>query len=232
MNDLIDALLAYPWIALDPPPTPAERSLLERRVPVPLPADVDALLAVARGFSSPSLGRIDVAGASHDFEFLDVFPHGVPVAACDGNFWVVDVRDDGSWGQVFFVCHDPAVVVVQCLSLRDFLLRLLDGDALGDEALALAMAVWDRDPVSFSGTDALASGDVELAAFAGSLDESFDIVDLRAAGVGDGFAWGRAGPTTSCRRHASNMLFGVERPRARTGWLSRLRGRFRLRDSA
>ena len=72
--------------------------------------------------------------------------------------------------------------------------------------------------------EAAASADPVLRAFAETLDDRFEIVDLRTAAVGMGFAWGRYGPRTELRRHGLERVFAVGRPERR-GFLDRLRGR-------
>jgi len=42
----------------------------------------------------------------------------------------------------------------------------------------------------------VASENLELKNFAKQLDETWELIDLRSCAVGDGFSWGRYGPTT------------------------------------
>jgi hypothetical protein len=148
--------------------------------------------------------EIDFTGDSFSVELDELFRSGLPIAHDgSGNFWVLD-RAPAEAGPVFFLCHDPPVVLYQSADLETCLSEpSLDRDAL--------LTVWRTNPGTLDHAAALA-GDDELRAFAEALDDRFVFVDLRAPGSGDGFAWGRYGPRTELRRHGSARLFACAEP--------------------
>jgi cell wall assembly regulator SMI1 len=76
-----------------------------------IPNDIRELLKFASGFEFSGLEEITFNGIGQ-FGFEEIFPNSVQLAGDGfGNFWILDIDQSGNWGQVFFVCHDPAVVV-------------------------------------------------------------------------------------------------------------------------
>lgn len=41
-----------------------------------------------------------------------------------GNFWIVEISSSGEWGEVYFICHDPPLIVKQANSFYEFLNQL------------------------------------------------------------------------------------------------------------
>lgn len=100
----------------------------EAGLPGSLPTDVRELLSYASGFRFDRLKTdVDFLG-SELFAFEEALPHGVPLLGDGfGNCWVLDVHpSDGRWGQVFYVCHDPLMVLVQAPSLAALLTQIFD----------------------------------------------------------------------------------------------------------
>jgi hypothetical protein len=150
--------------------------------------------------------EIDLTGESFSVELEELFPSGLPIAHDgSGNFWVRDVTP------VFFLCHDPPVVLFQSVDVETFVHDAAEGSPLDRDAL---FAVWRTNPGTVDHAAAL-TGDAELHAFAAELDERFLFVDLRAPVRGDGFSWGRYGPRTDVRRHGSARLFAYAQPEPR-----------------
>jgi len=84
--------------------------------------------------------------------------------------------------------------------------------------------VWRRNPGVIDHATASSSLDPSLRAFAATLREEFQIVDLRRVDPGMGFSWGRYGPRTEVRRYGYERIFAYARP-PRTGLLAKLFGR-------
>lgn len=79
------------------------------------------ILQVTRGWDGygPDNVYFDAIG---QFGFEDVIPHSIEVGGDGaGNFWVIDIDDQGNLGKVFFACHDPAVLVIQSQGINEFL---------------------------------------------------------------------------------------------------------------
>jgi cell wall assembly regulator SMI1 len=135
-----------------PPVEPRALAELSTRLGTDLPPDVRDLLEFASGLVSDGLGHIDFTGG-YLFAYEDVFPISMPILPDNtGNFWVVDVSPGtGSWGPVFFACHDPLMFLVQADSLSEFLKQILDAHLRkGRDALK---EVRTLTKMSFTGSD-------------------------------------------------------------------------------
>lgn len=92
----------------------------------PIPVEVRELLAFASGFS---IGSTEVQFTEHHMQGFDAFfPDWMELCGdgC-GNFWVAEIQDEtNEWNPVWFVCHDPPVVLRVADNLSDFLEQVLD----------------------------------------------------------------------------------------------------------
>ncbi len=199
---------------------------LEERLNATLPSEVRELLAFTSGFYSRPIGNVNFS-AKEMFEFPDILPLGLPLAADEcGNNWVVDIkRSTGEWGAVFFLSHDPPVVVIQAPDLVRFISQIFDyGDSEPNGRLnyvreMAASKIWREDPYLLDIGASRVSADPNLAEFSRQLSDAFRIADLRSLEVGSGFAWGRNGPNSKIRRYGSELLFGVETKKSLLGTL-------------
>ena len=115
--------------------TDAELRDFQHTLPGPLPSDVADLLRFTTGFDVPRGEPVDFTGRSHQFKLEELIPYPVAVAKTDtGNFWVVDVSRDGTWGCVLFACHDPFAVCVAFNSLSEFIELAAHPDRLRQKA--------------------------------------------------------------------------------------------------
>ena len=86
-----------------------------------LPDEIEELLRFCKGFEFYGLEeiRFDTFG---QFGFEEMFPYSVPLAGDGfGNFWIMDIDSKGNWNSVYYVCHDPAVVVKHSENLAEFI---------------------------------------------------------------------------------------------------------------
>jgi hypothetical protein len=205
-------------VTIDSPATPDAIADLESRCGA-LSGHVRELVQYAAGFSVDELA-VRFLG-EHPFEFEGVFRCGIPIATDGaGNFWVVDVGADGSWRSVFFVAHDPPVVLVQARDLGAFIDQVFERpgrELTRDEAV---VRIWKDNPHAMARAEAVMSSDPAVRAFAQQLGDGFVVVDLRAGREGTGFPWGSAGPKTEVRRAGDDLLFAVEQKKR--GALARL----------
>src|SRR6267378_3758005 len=104
-----------------------EIAQFQKGKPGRLPDHIRALLSYSAGFLLPSVGNVHFTGTG-GFEFSNAFPGSLALLADgSGNFWVVDINpSNGEWGTIFFVSHDPPVLVVQAPELGEFLLQILE----------------------------------------------------------------------------------------------------------
>src|SRR5262245_51123146 len=97
---------------------------LQERIGRPLPGEVRDLMGVSAGVTIDTeelcwIGEIlgQVVPEEYAFSF-PVMEDG------RGNSWNVEIDPDtGAWGPVFFVCHDPPVVVKQADSFAEFMIQ-------------------------------------------------------------------------------------------------------------
>lgn len=214
-------------LELLPPLSKGAIDELVARIPCPLPQPIRELLEHTRGFANGPLESLKFAGL-WTFELPEVFPCPIDIAHDGfGNYWVVDLTPASTrWGPIYFVCHDPPVVVLQSPNLSHFLLEALK---LGgpDRSRSLlntvhevhSLRVWRENPELMDLDECSASGDPVLKSFAEELPEGSEVRDLRDAGVGEGFSWGRHGPRTQVRRAGDDPVFACE-PRS---WLQRFK---------
>lgn len=208
-----------------PPLAAAEVVKVQAGYPVPLPSELVRLTAVTSGVDD--LLDLDLSGARHDVEASELMPAGHPVAADGaGNFWLLDLTPDTvDTAPVFYLGHDPAVLVYVAPDLATFLEQAVDGQL---PAYA-AGHVWSSRPRAMSYEQAM-TADAALREFAGSLGGGWTFVDLRQREVGDGVAWGRYGPRTRLARHGWERIWGYapyEKPPSRwrrAGFVSMRRG--------
>lgn len=206
-------------VELEPPATDAEIHKLESRLPSPIPSDIRAALAVSTGFANSPLESFSLIGLE-GFGLEDVFPFAYSIAHDGyGNYWVVDLHADSkAWAPVFYACHDPPVIVYQSATIEAFARDTIEMwqpgrrspvDVVHEDA---SMHIWRQNPDLIKQPDAARSPDPELRAFAATVAPDFEISDLRRAKMGDGFSWGRYGPTTRIERHATAPMWAIARP--------------------
>jgi len=195
-----------------------ELAKLEAVIPCPLPADARELLRLTRGLEGCPLESVDFSGLMEPI-FEELFPCGLPIAHDGyGNYWIVDLTSKSRhWGPVLFVCHDPPVLVYQCDDMATFVADVLTMveppwggpiDAVHDQ---YAERIWRENPGAMTRGEALSVSDGEVRAFAEGLTPDHFVVDLRVAGTGDGFSWGRFGPRTGVVRAGDERLFAYQR---------------------
>lgn len=184
--------------------------------------EVRRLLARTRGVEG-LLAEIDFAGLIDGQALDELFPRVATIAADGlGNAWVVDLlRENGGWGPIWFLSHDPPVALHQCGGLATFLDELVllhtppHASLIADVPEDRLFRVGREHPGAIDAEEALGGGDDELASFARSLGPGWTIVDARDATPGLGIAWGRFGPRTELRRHGASQLFACRPPEPR-----------------
>ena len=197
-----------------------------------IPNDIRELLKFASGFEFSGLEEITFNGIGQ-FGFEEIFPNSVQLAGDGfGNFWILDIDQNGNWGNVFFVCHDPAVVVKHSENLSEFIQHVDDFGKNGKTSNLdiihekSVMEIWQDDYNFIELDNARQSNDTTLKEFALSLRDNFVIADLRNKPNKSGFAWGKFGPKIeNAVRHKSELLWAIEKPVKKGGFLSKLFGR-------
>jgi cell wall assembly regulator SMI1 len=201
-----------------------ELERFEARFPRPLPQEIRALLQFTRGFQFRPVDIVSFTG-EHSYAHKEIFPLGVSVCGDGfGNFWVVEVSPrTGEWGEVFFDCHDPPVVVYQAASLTEFLEEVFKLGELERESCVdyvheeVCFKIWEENPGVITVKEASQLPDRLLNEFSEQFQDRDYIVDLRNGKIGLGLSWGRYGPNTRVVRHEVELVFGVKVPEKK-GW--------------
>ena len=192
---------------------------LESRLPCPLSPEVRELLQFAGGLDvGGGLGEINFEGLSEGFGREEIFPHPLPLCADGfGNYWIVDLTSEsGSWGPIFYACHDAPVIVYQSESLLHFVEEAIRfgnepwESEIDDVHEKLSNRIWRENPGAMDHAQCSVSDDVDIRAFAKSLDSTWQFVDLRTPRLGDGFSWGRYGPKTLNKRFGEKRIFAYQ----------------------
>jgi hypothetical protein len=197
-----------------------ELASLCSNIPCPLPPDIRQLLQFARGFDGTWLEEVHFADPGGASEVLgEIFPHAISLAGDGaGNFWIVDLtKDSNSWGPIFFACHDAPVIVYQADNLLQFVQEVVRGgnrpwkSEVDDVSEHFTNLIWSDNPGVLSHSHCIHSADKDLKAFAESMDETWQVIDLRNPVMGDGFSWGRFGPGTAVKRCGDKRIFAYQK---------------------
>lgn len=189
-----------------------------------LPADIAELLSFARGFEFEPLEevRFDSYG---QFGFEEIFPKSILLAGDGfGNFWILDIDSNGNWNEVYYVCHDPAVIVKHSENLTDFIehvdefgLKLSDShlDQIHEETV---FNIWEENSgiIEQNEKEYQFSEDINK-----QLPDAYVIADLTGKSVNAGFSWGKYGANSKIIRVGDQPIWIIEK-KVKRGFLSRL----------
>jgi len=209
-----------------------ELAALVTQMPIAtLPPEVTELLCYSKGLLFGWLEEIRFDAFS-DFGRRGLFPACIELAHDGtGNYWVLDINKAGEWGAVFYVCHDPAVIIRQANNLLDFLGQVQEygrfkSTSWFDEVYErLSFKIW-KERKTHTGlveaTTAVASSDDVLSVFAAQQLPEFLFGDLRAKSVTQGFAYDRFLQGEQIRKHELEPLWALVP--LRKSWISKLFG--------
>ena len=199
--------------------TEQEIEVLAKKLPTgKLPNEITELLKFASGFEFYGLEEINFDGAEQ-FGFEEFFPNSIQLAGDGfGNFWILDVDKNGIWGNVFYVCHHPAVVVKHSDNLTQFIEHINDFGKNGNKSNLniihekVVMEIWSKENGFLEIENARQSNDETLKNFALFLPDNFVVADLRNKPNQSGFAWGKFGPKIDkVKRHETELIWGIEK---------------------
>lgn len=218
-------------VQLKPSLTDDEIDTLARALPLEkIPNEVKDLLKFSSGFAFHGLEEVTFDGVGQ-FGFEEMFPTSAQLAGDGfGNFWIVDIQRSGDWGHVFYVCHDPAVVVKHSEDLASFINDVDEFGKKGRESHLdfihekVVMDIWGTNHGFIDRADAMNEGDQQLRTFASTLPENFVVADLRNKPISSGFAWGKFSPNGKIIRHETELIWGLEKNQKK-GLISRLFGK-------
>jgi len=196
-----------------------------------VPTEIRELLKFSSGFEFYGLDEVTFDGVGQ-FGFEKLFPNSVQLAGDGyGNFWILDIDNKGNWGSVFYVCHDPAVIVKHSENLTQFIEHISDFGKNGNKSNLdiihekVVMDIWNKNNGFIELEKARQSTETILKNFALSLPDNFVIADLRNKPIQSGFAWGKYGSNIdNAKRHENELIWGLEK-RSKKGLLSKFFGR-------
>ncbi|MCU0435402.1 MAG: SMI1/KNR4 family protein [Bacteroidia bacterium] len=196
-----------------------------------IPDEIKELLEFTRGFEFSGLDEVTFDGIG-EFGFEELFPNSVQLAGDGyGNFWIIDIDKKGNWGNVYYVCHDPAVVVKHSENLTQFIEHIDEFGKYGDQSNLnmihekVITNIWNNDNGFIDVETARKSDDSTLKEFSQTLPDNFFVADLRNKPIQSGFAWGKFGTTEGLIiRHETELIWGIEKP-LKKGFLSKIFGR-------
>lgn len=185
-----------------------------------IPIEIRELLKFTSGFEFFSPEEVTFDGIGQ-FGFENIFPNSVQLAGDGfGNFWILDVDDKGNWANVFYVCHDPAVVVKHSENLAEFIKHIHEFGKEGSQSNLdiihekTVMEIWSKDNGFIELDQTRDSNDTILKNFALKLPDNFVIADLRNKPNKTGFAWGKFGPNIdNAVRHETNFSWVLKKQR-------------------
>jgi len=240
LNEQIKSLLNETYVSEDgdeykidllPGLTDEEIDNLARGLPTgQIPGDIRELLRFTKGFEFYGIDEVTFDGVGL-FGFESIFPWSVQLAQDGfGNFWILDVDTKGNWGNVFYVCHDPAVVVKHSDNLAHFIHHIHEyGKDMENSNLNIiheetVFDIWKNNSGLTELAEARNSDDSVLKNFAVALADNFVIADLRNKPIKSGFAWGRFGAgIDNAIRCGDELIWGFEKP-VKKGFFSKLFG--------
>jgi hypothetical protein len=165
-----------------------------------------------------------------EFGFTELIPHSITLGHDGfGNCWVLEVKDNGDLGKIYYACHDPAVLVIYCDTLNEFFKSLEEfyknpsDNYLNDVHEKVVMDIWSNYPNTVDIAD-FRKGNNDLSLFLNEFtDDNWVVADLRQKTKKDGFAWGRLGPNQFTRRHPKELVWVIQKKKK--GLLSTLFGK-------
>jgi hypothetical protein len=193
-----------------------------------IPDDIRELLKFTKGFEFYGIDEITFDGVGQ-FGFENIFPYSVQLGHDGlGNFWVLDVDAKGHWGAVFYVCHDPAVVVKHSDNLSQFIQHIdeygkdKENSNLNIIHEVTVFDIWKNNNGFREVNEARNSNDTALKNFALTLADNFVVADLRGKQNKSGFAWGKFGPELDkAVRCKDGLIWGIEKS-VKKGFFSKL----------
>ena len=191
-----------------------------------IPNEIEELLRFSKGFEFYRLEEIRFDTFGH-FGFEEMFPNSIQLAGDGfGNFWILDVDSEGGWNSIYYICHDPAVIVKHSENLSEFIKHVDEFGQKGNQSNLdiihekTVMEIWDEK----IGIMEKNEKDYDFEIGKVELPEMFLVADLTDKPIKTGFPWGKSGPSTKIIRPTDDPIWIVEKS-VKQGFLSRLFGR-------
>lgn len=190
-----------------------------------LPDEMVELLRFSAGFEDDFFEEFSFCNA-YGFGLEHFFPNVIELAGDGlGNFWLLDIDYQGNWGPVYYVCHDPAIIMKQAEDLADFISQI--HAFMKEEKHSLFHQLYERSSYNIwklpkggfmSKEEANTSGDPILKDFAAQVPAGYLIADLRKKPVGTGFAWGKYYSVMDREIRCGDLPLWAIQPKKRGFW--------------
>lgn len=196
-----------------------------------IPEDLAEVLSLTRGWEGYGIETVSF-DAIGEFGFTQLLPASVSLANDGlGNFWLLDLDQNGKPGKVWFACHDPAVLVIHSQSLNEFLQHVLayhqapSQGHLHEIQNDLVYAIW-KDQSRMVALEAFLQANPDFQSHYESYEQDkWMVADLRVGTNKQGFAWGKYGMNQSIHRHPTELIWLIDRHQPeKKGFFSRLFG--------
>jgi len=167
-----------------------------------LPNEIEELLSFSRGFEFYGLEEIRFDAYGH-FGFEEIFPNSIQLAGDGfGNFWILDIDSKGNWNSVYYVCHDPAVIVKHSENLVEFIKHV---DEFGQKGNQSTLDIIHEKTVMETWSEKVGimqknKKDYDFENGQVVLPEMFLVADLTNKPIKSGFIWGKSGSITKIIR--------------------------------
>ncbi|MFA0964121.1 SMI1/KNR4 family protein [Roseivirga sp. BDSF3-8] len=189
-----------------------------------LPPEIEELLTFSKGFIFNELDEIRFDAFGY-FGFEEVFPYSIQLAGDGfGNFWILDIDSEGNWKEVYYVGHDPAVIVKHSENLSQFIAHIDEFGIAGENSHLATIhdqavyQIWNEE----SGMMEDDTGSY-LFETPKELPESYWIANLKDKPIGTGFAWGKFGHGAEIVRPGDDPIWVIEKKK-RQGFFYKLFG--------
>ncbi|WP_299215262.1 SMI1/KNR4 family protein [uncultured Aquimarina sp.] len=198
-----------------------------------LPSEIEELLKFCIGFDFYGLESVRFDTYGH-FGFEEMFPNSIPLTGDEfGNFWILDIDQKGNWNSVYYVCHDPAVIVKHSEDLCEFIEQIEEFIKLGNESFLdiirkqTVIEIWNEK----LGIMEKNEKEYDFKNHKINFPEMFLIADLTDEPIKTGFPWGKSGPNAKIIRPTDKPIWIVEK-QVKQSFLSRLFGGKNKKTSA
>ncbi|MEL7122527.1 MAG: SMI1/KNR4 family protein [Bacteroidota bacterium] len=194
---------------------------LKKQIPQEnMPTEVSTLLEHTAGLSFEYYFMDEISFTDFGpFGFNQLIPFCLTLTGDGaGNFWLIDISSNGEWGSVYFVCHDPALIVKQAENITEFIHQLHNEllspsssliSEISDQSL---MEIYKNTTLLKSFEDVMKSGDSDLQSFASQFDEDWFFGDLRKAKIGEGFSL--VANYSDTIRHDDELIWAMKKPKS------------------
>ncbi|GHE23252.1 SMI1/KNR4 family protein [Sphingobacterium griseoflavum] len=181
--------------------------------------ELAAILRITRGWDSVAFKMV-YFDSINEFGFWELSPNSITLGHDGfGNYWVLDIDNEGKLGKVFFACHDPAVFIVHSQNLNEYLQHLLDfhqhptDNYITNFQINTVSQIWERQNAFLPKAEFIKKNPKHTTFLTTFEGEDWTIADLSSGENGIGFAWGKFRPSQLAQRHPNELIWVLKNRR-------------------